>query len=270
MRYLIGHVLSGLLILFGITALSGLLGPLQAAGLGVSPSAFSLAVEPGRTYTGSFTLSSFGDHTVAISVGDWLLDATGAKYYPAQPVERSLAKWIEVTPVRFAVKQGKPQMVRYRLTVPATATGSNWGMIFAETVQGQGPASKGAVGLVFRPRIGIIIIAQTARGAVMDGQVEEVRADWSAQDGLHASVTFKNTGNTIVQIKGRFEIKDRSGVSVANAPFGDKGLMVLPHAKRIITGDLRAQLKSGNYVLLAIIDFGVRKVIAGQRPFKVP
>ncbi|MGE5527574.1 MAG: hypothetical protein ACM3X6_00325 [Patescibacteria group bacterium] len=252
-------------------AWSGLFGPLHAADVGVSPTAVVLQIQPGQTLYGRLRVDCHtAKTTVNAYVGDWSWDELGRRrFVPAGTVKRSLCGWIELSPLTFSLNPGRIQALQYRITAPQDITGSYWGIIFLESISSpQGPETPD-IGLVARPRLGIPVYATTSRGAVVDGQPIDTKASWTPGKGLAASVTFKNTGNTIVTLKGQFEIVSKSGAIIAAIPFGKDPLKVLPDGIRLISLAWNEPIKPGNYVLRAVVDFGGKTKKAGQRSFKV-
>ncbi|MGQ9498729.1 MAG: hypothetical protein ACUVSP_10725 [Desulfotomaculales bacterium] len=80
--------------------------------------------------------------------------------------------------------------------------------------------------------------------------------------------TFANLGNVLVRLQGRFEVKDaRTGKLVTKVDFAD--LAVLPGGTREIAAEWSGKLDPGTYVAIAIVDYGGRNLVAGQRTFKV-
>lgn len=247
---------------------------LQAAALelSVSPPRLMLAVEPGNTTETVIRLSGrFARPTrIRASIGDWGLLPSGATYFePAGSNPRSLAGWLSISPDEFILETGKIQTVRVRLEAPAGIAGGYWGVVFFQNLPEAPPAGRGMAAITTVARITTTVYAETATGAARQGKVTGVTARWTPQGELVMSTLFRNTGNVLVFLKGRFEIRDASGKTLAQMPF-DTDLRVLPGAEREVTAAWQGKLKSGHYVLLALADYGARNVVAGQCSFKVP
>jgi hypothetical protein len=67
--------------------------------------------------------------------------------------------------------------------------------------------------------------------------------------------------------KGRIEIRDNTGATVFS--YDIDPFRVLPGDSRQISAMLDANLSSGVYVALGIIDFGGSFLVAGQTPFSI-
>ncbi|NLG83178.1 MAG: hypothetical protein GX493_00920 [Firmicutes bacterium] len=260
-----------LVILPGIL-LSGWLNPLNALELTVSPVRIELRLLPEKPVEGTVLISSRSDEEVKVrvSVGDWTLRPDGqVEFLPAGQQPRSLNRWITVYPLEFTVGRGKGQHVRYRVKPPAEITGTYWGMLFFTTVPPTAGGAEKGVSISTASRIAVPIYATTERGGARDGRVTGVKANWVGEKGLlKLGATFANLGNTLVRLKGRFEVKEAlRDKLVAKVDFED--LAVLPGGTREILAEWTGKLDPGIYVVVALVDYGGRNLVAGQKTFKV-
>ncbi len=241
--------------------------PVQAFQFSISPARIDLLVEPGQTAEGAIQIGGSFQEPVRIRafVGDWSLRPNGDIIYQNPLRDRSLAGWISLYPVEFLLADGKPQTVRYRLKVPQDITGGYWGVIFFQTVLPETGQVKGTVGLRTVGRLATAIYAATSRGAVCDGRIKSVTASW-ADKSLDMGLTFENRGNIRIALKGRFEVRSSDGKVVLTESFEDQ--IVLPQSVREIRAERPGDLAPGNYLLVALVDYGGRNAIAGQKVFK--
>jgi len=227
-------------------------------------------VEPGRTIEGSIAVSGDDEEPlrVRVNVGDMQMDRRGELSFPEPGrTERSLAKWLTVTPNEFVLSRGKRQMVRYRLQVPREAVGSYWGIVFFQTVPTE-TISKGKVGILTAARLTTMVFASTTSGGTRDGRIVDTTVQILPGGKLKMGLTFENLGNLLVHIKGRYEIRDaKSGKVAAKIPLDER--IVLPGTAREFTQEWQGKLPPGSYLLLGIADFGGKNVVAGQRAFKI-
>lgn len=254
-----------------IIALSGLIGPLSANELTVSPPRIELTVEPGRTIEDNIMVTGRFAQPTRIRIraadyslrenGDFRLEAPGA-----QP--RSLAKWLSVSPAEFVLAGNRAQRVNYRLKFPAEIAGGYWGAVLVESLPPAPDLQDAKVGVTVAARVAVILYAKTARGGVLDGRVTDVSAQWRPEGRLDLAATFVNDGNLMARIKGRFEIRSAAeNKTLAKIPFED--LPVLPGGTRRLTAQRPGRLDPGNYLVLVMVDFGGRHIVAGQRLVKV-
>lgn len=248
----------------------GFLCPLRAFKLTVSPSLLELAVEPGGSLEGAIKVEGDADEPmrVRVSVGDLAVDPQGNLSFPEPgSSRRSLAGWLAVAPAEFTLSSGRTQYVRYRLRVPKEIAGSYWGVIFFQTVPA-GSVDKGQIGVLTSARLTTVLCASTTRGGVRDGRITDTTVQVLDQGRLRFSATFENLGTLLVHLRGRYEIKEaKTGKAVARIPLEEK--IVFPGAVRTLTREWQGDLAPGSYLLLAVIDYGGKNVVAGQRAFKI-
>ncbi len=254
-----------------IALLSGLSGPLHAFQLTISPPRIDLAIESGSLTEGTIAVSGKFDQPTRIRVtaGDWALKSNGDILYQAGgTLARSLTKWITVSPAEFILTSERTQILRYRIQAPTGITGGYWGALFFQNVAGPAPAKgSGNVGVYTIGRLAALIYAETERGAVRDGKVTMVSIQQKG-DNYALATTFANLGNLMVRLKGRFEIRNAASNKVlAKVNFDD--LPVLPGTARDITAAWQGRLDAGSYVLFALVDFGGKNMVAGQRSFTI-
>ena len=129
-------------------------GSAGAYSLGAGPSRLELTVEPGRTVKGQYVVSGEfeGVTTIGAYVADWEMGPDGeAVFLPsAGRHPRSLARWLQVSPAKFQLdRNGKVQIVQYRLTLPPGSAGACWGAVFFRDIRPSGgnpsPASMPSV-----------------------------------------------------------------------------------------------------------------------------
>jgi len=238
--------------------------------LEVSQLEFDLEVPPGGTATYSFVVGNNEEivDDIRIYLIDWDRDLEGNhRFYEPGTLPRSNTAWITVSPSHFSLQPGERREVRFTIKVPADAEGTYWGMIM---VEGRPRPQEGEEGMVMAvPRFGIKVY-ETPRGtAHRDGRITHMER--LGLNPLTVLVEFENTGNAHLRVDGWVEIRDTWGETVRSLKIGRFPL--LPGAKRrvraIDTDGDGEPLPPGDYLALAVLDFGGPYLIAGQIPFKV-
>jgi hypothetical protein len=86
---------------------------------------------------------------------------------------------------------------------------------------------------------------------------------------LKIKVAFANTGDGVLwQVSGRVEIRDDTGATVRTLEIEE--FTVLPGGEReLVLEDEGARLAAGDYIALAIIDFGGDYLVGHQLQFKI-
>jgi hypothetical protein len=80
------------------------------------------------------------------------------------------------------------------------------------------------------------------------------------------SVRFHNTGGMHLLAKGRLEFRHLDNTVAAQVPIAE--FPTLPGATRKVLIDVPSNLLAGDYVVLALIDFGGAELVAGQIDYK--
>jgi hypothetical protein len=76
------------------------------------------------------------------------------------------------------------------------------------------------------------------------------------------AIRFHNTGAMNLMAKGRIEFRRLDNSLATQIPIAD--FPTLPGATRKVLVDIPADLASGDYIALALIDFGGAELVAGQ------
>lgn len=248
------------------------------ASIQVSTLIIDLDISAGEGYKGSFQVINNGtkSENVRVYLGDWKRNPKrGEKvFFKAGRLPGSLARWIDYSPSEFELPAGTNQNVKFTITVPKEAEGTQWAMFFVEgepSPIGSGEIKEGRVAAISTIiRWGIQIYQTDSKTAYKDGKITSVDIESSNpdKDDLIVKVTFQNTGNTRLRPTGRVEIRNEMGDTVNRIDIdyfpilpGDKSSLELTLPKK--------NLPVGKYIALAIIDFGGDYLVAGQRVFGI-
>jgi len=249
----------------------GLLSP-GAADIAVGPLTLVIDVAPGEVGSGYFRVVNDGEapEEVTVSLGDWFLDPRGNTQFAAPgSLERSLAPWLEVTPVTFKLEPGQAQRVDFTIAVPSGVSGDHWALLFVEGSEvipiaettGELQTRVGA-----KVRYGVKLI-QRDPGAAKAGRITAM--ELLSTEPLKIRVAFANTGDAILwNVTGRMEIRDDTGATVRTLEIEE--FTVLPGGEReLVLEDGGERLAAGDYIALAIIDFGGDYLVGHQIQFKI-
>jgi hypothetical protein len=103
-------------------------------------------------------------------------------------------------------------------------------------------------------------------GLAKDGAVENMSVEETAGAKRQIAIRFHNTGGTHLLAKGRLEFRRLDNSLAVEAPIAE--FPTLAGAARKILVDVPAGLAAGDYVVLALIDFGGAELVAGQIDFQ--
>jgi len=260
-------------IIFGLILVS-LMTATSQANITVFPLTIVSSVLDG-TGSGFFLVRNNGDATdeVTINLADWQLDEAGnIKFLESGSTERSLSPFVQYAPVNFTLEPNEVQRVDFTYAQPNSGSGDQWFLFLVDSNEVTPIAeTTGEVNTNIGVRVGFgVKVFVTDPQAFSDGRVTGMRLD-SAIDPLSLIVRFSNTGNAVLRdVVGTVEVRDVFGATVRTmdvSPF-----TVLPGGVR----EVRVQeledsdpLAAGDYVALAIIDFGGDVLVAGELPFNV-
>lgn len=242
-----------------------LLAAAHAADIGISPPRLDLTGPPGSTVSGTVTVitSATGEQQIAVDLGDWTMDVRGdMAFFEAASLAFGASEWIALDIEAFVLRDGGTREVRVDVTFPDDADGTHQAMVFFTVLP---PASEApGVGVITTTRVGLTVYA-TAEGTERNG-AELV--DLYQLDDRTLAVVLVNHGNTVMRLGGVLEIRDDGGEAVRRLEVPD--VPVLRESERELTFVLPADLASGFYVALALIQDSRGGILAGELPFEVP
>jgi len=235
-----------------------------------------LSAAPGQELMGSFRVYNRGDEPIPIRIVpvDYTTDEAGRTVTPpAGTTARSLLPHLVVSPTVFTVEPGGYTEVRYAVRVPEDLEGSYWIAFLTRRADDQ-PSSveeRGGGGVTVRFQFHVVyrtLMVLTVTGTEQPaGRITGLRVA-EADDGFSFEVDLANEGNALFRGTGHVEIRDAQGNTVRRTPL--RALFVLPGQTRTLSVTRPVGgLAPGEYIALAIVDFGGDYLTAGQRRFTV-
>jgi len=264
---------------------------LCAVGVVVSqPASAQLLVDPlevtmitaGATrVSANFSLANTTDSPVQATVTrqDWdRIENGDNRFLPAGSSGTSCGAMLSASPLSVRIEPHTSRIIRLGLQNAAALANECWDIFFVEEVPQRAAVRGNSLQYIFRTGVKVYVAPPGLRrdAAVEDMAVEEVAVKPAASSTTPAklpassvaatkrqiSILFHNTGGMHLLAKGRLEFRrlDNSlaaQVSVAEFP-------TLPGATRKVLVDVPSGLAPGDYVVLALIDFGGAELVAGQ------
>ncbi|MFH1854419.1 MAG: hypothetical protein ABH815_03800 [Candidatus Omnitrophota bacterium] len=241
----------------------------------VTPMEFHLNVSAGEGTTNTFYIRNRGDETIALKVyaGDFWIEPDGKELFlESGTVERSCARWLEISPEELELAPGESQAIRFKIDVPLQMTGTYWAMIFVE--QATKPTIKSArrgdqqFNIISFQRVGVRIFENTPGTEIEGGKITEVIARWDAEvKDYTVALKFQNDGYAHLKCNGFVDIKDMKGESVNKTDLDE--FSCYPRSYRMIGVPIRKKLDKGQYTALAVVDYGADYLVAGEAVFEV-
>ncbi len=264
-----------------VVALTTSLYVTRAAALGAAPAFIEISAKPGVIYNGSVEVTGNAktSETVRIYTEDWDLTPKGEDVSSAPgAIDRSCAGWMTLSHSKFDIPVGGGTSVKYSITVPETASGSYWTFIIVES--GRKPTkpddmpNKMQFVIQATFRYAIRVFVNVEQGKKIEGNITGVGVMQKEnplvkkESVLTAVTTFSNTGNTTVKPQGYVEIRTVDGETVKKIDVLPK-TYVIPGRSREIYSPIGNDLPEGDYVALAVLDFGGESYVAGENTFSV-
>jgi hypothetical protein len=119
--------------------------------------------------------------------------------------------------------------------------------------------------MVVTGRVGGGIFLTVLGEAEKAGRIQDFAVKW--ENGLSGRVLFINYGDTQLHPSGRVEVRDSRGKTVER--FSLPEITVLPGGEREIFFEEAMALPAGDYVVLAILDYGGERLLGAQTLLKV-
>lgn len=265
--------------LFAIAAvLFASAGPAQA--FNVTPLVVEIDAEPGASYTGQLRVSGAGSDVESIKIYalDWDRNAEGVYTpNPAGALPGTCSAWLSLNPTQINLSQDREELVKYSFTVPEDAVGSYWSFIMVEGVATpEKPDDNGRRQVVIgaKLRYAVRFVVNIKKGAMPEGKISAMNtqapelSDAEHQAGFYVRVLFENTGNSYLKPIGYVDIRTIDGQSVAKA--GIKEFYVFPGKAIWVDVYVDQAPDPGQYLALAVLDYGGEALVAGETRFGIP
>jgi P pilus assembly chaperone PapD len=252
-----------------------------SAQLLVDPLEVTLTTAGTSRVSGSFSLSNTTDAAVQATITrqDWDRVENGDnRFLPAGSTGTSCGTMLSASPVSIRLDPHSSRIIRLGAQPASTATKECWDIFFVEEVAQHSSVKGNSLQYIFRTGVKVYVAPPgLARdGAVENMAIEDVAvpratasttpattvANVSPATKRQISVVFHNTGGTHLLAKGRLEFRRIDNSLAAQVAIPE--FPTLPGATRKVMLDVPAGLTPGDYVVLALIDFGGAELVAGQ------
>ncbi len=219
--------------------------------IGVSNPKVKLKVSPGEVITGSIKISNPSSNEVKVKVYvedfKYIPPYDGSKkFLPPGTIKNSCAKWISFSPVEFKLPPFGKRNVEYSISVPSSAKGGYYAVMFFETALGQIEESPGSRLLVLG-RIGSLFFVET-QDSIKKANIDSIKTEGNSIKGI-----ISNTGDVFINAKGTYFVMDSEGMVYDRGRIKD--LFLFPGDKADFTLTLsNERIPRGNYTLICNFD----------------
>ncbi len=252
-----------------------------SAQLLVDPLEVTLTTAGNSRVSGSFSLSNTTDAAVQATITrqDWdRVESGDNRFLPAGSTGTSCGTMLSASPVSIRIEPHSSRIIRLGAQATSAITKECWDIFFVEEVAQHSTVKGNSLQYIFRTGVKVYVAPP---GLARDGAVENMAVEdvpvkpTTASTTLAAStatapqrtkrqiaITFHNTGGMHALAKGRLEFRRLDNSLAMQVPIEE--FPTLPGAIRKVMVDAPSGLAAGDYVVLALIDFGGAELVAGQ------
>ena len=262
----------------------GLVSQRAAAQLLVDPLEVTIVTPGAGRAAASFSLQNTSDKPVQATVSrqDWDRQENGDnRFLPSGSTGKSCGTMLTVSPLSVRIEPHTSRVVRLAVQTDAALKRECWDIVFVEEVPQRASTKGNSLQYIFRTGVKVYVAPP---GLARDGAVEDmavidapvtasstasaraVSASSAASHGKQVAITFRNTGDTHLLAKGRLEVRRLDNSLATQVPIAE--FPTLPGSIRKVLVDVPRDLPAGDYVMLALIDFGGAELVAGQIDFQ--
>ena len=256
-----------------------------SAQLLVDPLEVTVLTAGASRVSASFSMMNTSDKPVQASITrqDWDRVENGDnRFLPAGTSGTSCGAMLSVSPLSIRIEPHTSRIIRLGVQNAATLSKECRDIVFVEEVPQRAAAGANSLQYIFRTGVKVYVAPPGLKrdGAVEEMAVEDVAVPATASSTTavktvgaapattkkQISVRFHNTGGMHLLAKGRLEFRRLDNSLAAQVPIAE--FPTLPGAIRKVMTDVPSGLASGDYVVLALIDFGGAEIVAGQIDFQ--
>ena len=247
----------------------------------VDPLEVTMITAGNTRVSASFSLSNTTDAPVQATITrqDWDRVENGDnRFLPAGTSGTSCGAMLSASPLSIRIDPHTSRIIRLGAQNAAALSKECWDIFFVEEVPQRASIKGNSLQYIFRTGVKVYVAPP---GLARDGAVESVgvedvavtpaasttpaRLSVSAAPAAtkrQISIRFHNTGNMHLLAKGRLEFRGLDNTLAMQVPIAE--FPTLPGSTRKVMVDVPSGLAPGDYVVLALVDFGGPELVAGQ------
>ena len=263
--------------MLALCAVGALAAHSASAQLLVDPLEVTILTAGGDRVASSFSLTNTSDAPVqaTISRSDWdRLENGDNRFLPAGSTGSSCGQMLSFSPLSVRIDPHTSRVVRLSVQTNAALTRECWDIVFIEEVPQRSATKGNSLQYIFRTGVKVYVAPPglPRDGAIEDMQIVDAQpkpasttrpASTSATPvKKQVAIRFHNTGGMHLIAKGHLEFRRLDNSLARQVPVEE--FPTLPGATRKVLVDIPADLAPGDYVVLALIDFGGAELVAGQ------
>jgi P pilus assembly chaperone PapD len=240
----------------------------------VDPLEVTILTSGANRAVGSFLATNTSEKPIQATITrqDWDRTENGDnRFLPAGSTGFSCGSMLTVSPLSIRVEPHTSRVIRLAVDNVANLKKECWDIVFVEEIPARTAIKGNSIRYLFRTGVKVYVAPPglTKDAAVEDMAVETVPVSATASSTpattatkQQISVRFHNTGGMHLLAKGRLEFRRPDNTVAIQVPIEE--FPTLPGATRKVMMDIPGALATGDYVVLALIDFGGADLVAGQ------
>ena len=247
----------------------------------VDPLEVTMITAGNTRVSASFSLSNTTDAPVQATITrqDWDRVENGDnRFLPAGTSGTSCGAMLSASPLSIRIDPHTSRIIRLGAQNAAALSKECWDIFFVEEVPQRASVKGNSLQYIFRTGVKVYVAPP---GLARDGAVESMGVEdvavtpaastTPAKPSVSAapaatkrqiSIRFHNTGNMHLLAKGRLEFRGLDNTLAMQVPIAE--FPTLPGSTRKVMVDVPSGLAPGDYVVLALVDFGGPELVAGQ------
>jgi P pilus assembly chaperone PapD len=252
-----------------------------SAQLLVDPLEVTMTTAGNNRVSASFSLQNTSDAPVQATITrqDWdRVEDGDNRFLPAGTSGTSCGAMLSASPLSIRVEPHTSRIIRLGVQNAAALSKECWDIFFVEEVPQRAAVKGNSLQYIFRTGVKVYVAPPglTHDGAVENMAVEDVPVTPAASTTpaklpisarpvatkRQISIRFHNTGGMHLLAKGRLEFRRLDNRLALQVPIAE--FPTLPGSTRKLMVDVPGGLAPGDYVVLALIDFGGAELVAGQ------
>ena len=244
-----------------------------SAQLLVDPLEVTLVTAGQNRVAGTFAVANTTDEPVQATITrqDWDRVENGDnRFLPAGTSGNSCGAMVTASPLSIRVDPHTTRTIRIATQNASGLAKECWDIFFVEEIPRRSTTSGNSLQYIFRTGVKVYVAPPNlARDAAVENMaVEEapqtatLAANSPTASKRQIAISFHNTGGMHLLAKGRLEFRRLDNSLAMEVPIPE--FATLPGALRKLSVDVPSGLAVGDYVVLALIDFGGAELVAGQ------
>lgn len=235
-----------------------------------------ISVTPSATgrVMASFAVRNGGKNPAqaVITREDWDRTENGEnRFVPSGSTRNTCGALMSIFPTAFRIEAGASQVIRLAVEKAPNLPTECWDIVFVQELEQKRTLARTGLQYIFRTGVKVYVVPTGLKrdASITDMAVESVGSRLAS--GTKAAsppakqriaIRFSNSGQVHLTGKGRIEFRRMDNSVASQIPIAE--FPTLPGAVRRLEVNVPPTIPAGNYMALALIDFGGAEIAAGQ------